>query len=103
MEEGKEMRLNTLISLPTSLQLPRFGSAVRVTHRFAQPLPGDFGALAGNLFGLDSGAQIGLEYRSGSCETARSACTAPATGRSSFSVNMASSGRSNGHWISRRW
>ena len=55
----------TLISLPTSLRLPRFGSAVRVTHRFAQPLAGDFGALAGNLFGLDSGAQIGLEYRFG--------------------------------------
>jgi len=55
----------TLISLPTSLRLPRFGSAFRVTHRFARPLDGAFGQLAGDLFGLDSGAQIGLEYRFG--------------------------------------
>jgi Membrane bound beta barrel domain (DUF5777) len=55
----------TLVSLPTSLRLPRFGSAIRVTHRFARPLNGDFGSLASDLFGLDSGAQIGLEYRFG--------------------------------------
>lgn len=55
----------TLISLPTSLRLPRHGSAFRVTHRFARPLEGDFGDLASDLFGLDSGAQIGLEYRFG--------------------------------------
>jgi hypothetical protein len=42
----------TLVSLPTS--------------RFTRPLgQGDFGDLAGDLFGLDSGAQIGLEYRFG--------------------------------------
>jgi len=35
-----------------------------VTHRFGRPLgAGDFGDLAGDLFGLDSGAVIGLEYR----------------------------------------
>jgi len=34
-------------------------------HRFARPLSGDFGSLAADLFGLDSGAQIGLEYRFG--------------------------------------
>src|SRR5437899_4627033 len=55
----------TIISLPTSLRLPEFKSAFRVTHRFARPLKGDFGALAADLFGLDSGAQIGLEYRFG--------------------------------------
>ena len=56
----------TIITLPTTLRLPRFKSAFRVTHRFGRPLgAGDFGDLAGDLFGLDSGAQIGLEYRFG--------------------------------------
>ena len=56
----------TIITLPTTLRLPRFKSAFRVTHRFGRPLGvGDFGDLAGDLFGLDSGAQIGLEYRFG--------------------------------------
>jgi hypothetical protein len=55
----------TIISLPTALRLPRHGSAFRVTHRFTRPLDGDFGDLASDLFGLDSGAQIGLEYRFG--------------------------------------
>jgi hypothetical protein len=55
----------TLISLPTSLRLAQFKSAFRVTHRFARPLTSDVGGLAGDLFGLDSGAQIGLEYRFG--------------------------------------
>ena len=56
----------TLIGLPTTLRLPKFGSAFRVTHRFTRALgSGDFGDLASDLFGLDSGAQIGLEYRFG--------------------------------------
>jgi hypothetical protein len=56
----------TLITLPTTLRLPRFKSEFRVTHRFGRPLgAGDFGDLAGDLFGLDSGAVIGLEYRFG--------------------------------------
>jgi hypothetical protein len=56
----------TLITLPTTLRLPRFKSAFRVTHRFTRPLgQGDFGNLAEDLFGLDSGAVIGLEYRFG--------------------------------------
>ena len=56
----------TIITLPTTLRLPLFKSAFRVTHRFGRPLgAGDFGDLAGDLFGLDSGAQIGLEYRFG--------------------------------------
>jgi hypothetical protein len=56
----------TLIGLPTSLRLPLFKSSFRVTHRFLRPLgQGDFGDLAGDLFGLDNGAVIGLEYRFG--------------------------------------
>jgi hypothetical protein len=56
----------TLAALPTTLRLPRFRSAFRVTHRFGRPLgAGDFGDLLGDLFGLDSGALIGLEYRFG--------------------------------------
>jgi hypothetical protein len=56
----------TLIGLPTTLRMPRFGSSFRVTHRFTRPLgQGDFGDLLGDAFGLDGGAQIGLEYRFG--------------------------------------
>ena len=55
----------TVITLPTSLRLPQYKSAFRVTHRFTRPLNDDFGDVAGDLFGLDSGAQIGLEYRFG--------------------------------------
>jgi hypothetical protein len=56
----------TLISLPTALRLPKFKSAFRVTHRFTRPLgEGDIGDLVGDLFGIDAGAVIGLEYRFG--------------------------------------
>lgn len=56
----------TLVSLPTSLRMPKFKSAFRVTHRFTRPLgDGDFGDLAADMFGIDSGARIGLEYRFG--------------------------------------
>jgi hypothetical protein len=56
----------TLVSLPTTVRLPRFKSAFRVTHRFTRPLgDGTFGDLAEDLFGIDSGAFIGLEYRFG--------------------------------------
>ncbi|HEV8395398.1 MAG TPA: DUF5777 family beta-barrel protein [Vicinamibacterales bacterium] len=55
-----------VINLPTTLRVPKFKSAFRVTHRFGRPLgQGSFGNLAEDLFGLDSGAQIGLEYRFG--------------------------------------
>ena len=33
----------TLIALPTSLPLPKFKSAFRVTHRFTRPLNDNFG------------------------------------------------------------
>jgi hypothetical protein len=56
----------TLVGLPTGLRLPKFKSAFRVTHRFTRALgEGDFGSLAEDFFGLDSSAQIGLEYRFG--------------------------------------
>ena len=56
----------TLVALPTTLRLPKFKSSFRVTHRFLRPLGnGTFGDLASDFFGLDSGAQIGLEYRFG--------------------------------------
>jgi hypothetical protein len=56
----------TIVTLPTTLRLPRFKSAFRVTHRFGRPLgSGEFSSLLEDFFGLDSGAQIGLEYRFG--------------------------------------
>jgi len=56
----------TLVTLSTGMRLPVFKSAFRVTHRFFRPLgDGDLGDLAGDAFGLDNGAQIGLEYRFG--------------------------------------
>ncbi|MFB3855388.1 MAG: DUF5777 family beta-barrel protein [Vicinamibacterales bacterium] len=54
----------TLVNLPTTLRLPRYKSAFRVTHRFTRPLgEGSFGDLAADFFGFDSHAQIGLEFR----------------------------------------
>jgi hypothetical protein len=55
-----------LVALPTTLRMPVHKWAFRVTHRFTRPLgQGDFGDLASDLFGFDSGAQIGLEVRYG--------------------------------------
>jgi len=56
----------TLVALPTTLRLPKHRLAFRVTHRFTRKLgQGSFGSLAEDFFGLDSGAQIGLELRFG--------------------------------------
>ena len=55
----------TLVGLPTRLRLPLHKSAFRVTHRFTRSLNDDFGSVLEDFFGLDSGAQIGLEYRFG--------------------------------------
>ena len=52
----------TLGALPTNLRLPKYKSAFRVTHRFLGPL--DENGI-GDLWGMDVGAQIGLEYRFG--------------------------------------
>ena len=51
-----------LSALPTTLRLPRNRMTFRLTHRFNQPL--DESGLD-DLFGMDSGAIIGLEFRYG--------------------------------------
>ena len=53
-----------LVNLPTTQPIRRFGSHFRITHRFARDLRrGGFKNLAEDLFGLDNGAVIGLDYR----------------------------------------
>jgi hypothetical protein len=53
-----------VFNLPTTQPLRRFGHHFRITHRFARNLlNGSLGLLAGDLFGLDAGAVIGLDYR----------------------------------------
>jgi hypothetical protein len=53
-------------TLHTNLRMPKGKSNFRLTHRFLRPLgEGDFGDLAGRMFGLDGGAQIGLDFRYG--------------------------------------
>jgi hypothetical protein len=54
----------TLVNLPTTLSLPAHKMNFRLTHRFAGNLrSGTFAQNLGNLFGLDNGAIIGLEFR----------------------------------------
>jgi len=54
----------SVINLPTTLRLPNHSLAFRVTHRFTRALnQGSFRESLGDAFGLDSGAQIGLELR----------------------------------------
>lgn len=60
-----DIELN-LINLPTTVSIASHRSYFRLTHRFARDLRrGSFGNLAEDLFSLDSGAVIGLEYRFG--------------------------------------
>jgi hypothetical protein len=55
-----------VVNLPSTLRLPRHGSNFQLTHRFNGNLRGgSFAGNAGNLFGLDQGAAVGLEYRFG--------------------------------------
>ncbi len=59
----EEIDLN-LINLPTTRSLVRNKGYFRLTHRFAADLRrGSFGELASDLFTIDRGAIIGLEYR----------------------------------------
>ena len=59
----EEIDLN-LINLPTTKSLVRNKGYFRLTHRFAADLRrGSFGELASDLFTIDRGAVIGLEYR----------------------------------------
>jgi hypothetical protein len=56
----------TVVNMQTTLHLPKFGSAFRLTHRFTRPVnAGDFGDFMANFLNFDNGAQIGLEYRFG--------------------------------------
>ena len=60
-----EIDLN-IINIPTTLSIRRHHSYFRLTHLFARDLRrGSFGQLAEDLFSLDNGAIIGLEYRFG--------------------------------------
>jgi hypothetical protein len=63
--QSPEVELN-LITLSTTRSLNRHQSYFRVTHRFNRDLgTGSFGQLLEDLFSLDNGATIGLEYRFG--------------------------------------
>lgn len=53
-------------TLNTNLRLPKSKWNFRLTHRFLRTMgEGDFGDLASRLFGLDGGAQIGLDLKYG--------------------------------------
>lgn len=53
-----------LINLPTTMSIARHKGYFRLTHRFAADLRrGSFSELAADLFTIDKGAIIGLEYR----------------------------------------
>lgn len=53
-------------TLNTTLRLPAGKMNFRLTHRFTTALgQGDFGDLAGRLFGLDGGALVGLDLKYG--------------------------------------
>jgi hypothetical protein len=54
------------INLPTTLPLPARGMSFHLTHRFNEDLRNDsFDTQLSNVFGLDNGANIGLEFRYG--------------------------------------
>jgi hypothetical protein len=60
-----QIELN-LINLPTTQSIAAHKGYFRLTHRFARDLRrGSFGELAADLFSIDQGAIIGLEYRFG--------------------------------------
>ena len=54
----------SLVNLPTTLRLPKFTGNFHLTHRFQGDLTsGSFSDQLSNLFGIDNGAIIGLEFR----------------------------------------
>jgi hypothetical protein len=56
----------SLINLPTTLPLPARAGNFHLSHRFNENLlHDDFSTQLQNLFGLDQGANIGLEFRYG--------------------------------------
>ena len=53
-----------LVNLPTTLRLPRLKGTFTLTHRFNGNLADySLGEAFENMFGMDQGASIGLEYR----------------------------------------
>ena len=53
-----------LVNLATTLRMPRHKASFELTHRFDGNLrEGSFADNASNLFGLDQGAAVGLEFR----------------------------------------
>lgn len=76
-----EVELN-LTNLPTTQSLGRHQSYFRITHRFLRDLRrGDFGSLLEDLFSLDNGAAIGLEYRFGITSTLQAGVYRTAIGK----------------------
>jgi hypothetical protein len=72
----------TLINLPTTLPLKAHHSYFRLTHRFARDLgQGSVGDLAADLFSLDNGAVMGLEYRFGLTSTVQAGLHRSALGK----------------------
>jgi len=56
----------SIINLPSNLRLPKFKSDFHLVHRFGENLRNDsLGTQFENLFGIDQGATIGLEFRFG--------------------------------------
>ena len=57
----------SLVTIPTTLRIPRNRFAFRLTHRFSRPLGGGpgFGNLLEDFFGFDAPAFIGFELRYG--------------------------------------
>jgi len=56
----------SLVNLPTTLRLPRYGWDFHLTHRFNENLRNDdLSDQVQNLFGIDTGANISLEVRWG--------------------------------------
>jgi len=54
----------TVVTMSTTRALPKHKGAFRLTHRFTRPLGDDsFGNLAEDIFGFDSSAFVGFEYR----------------------------------------
>jgi hypothetical protein len=78
-----------VVNIPTTLRLPLHKGTFRLTHRFGGNLrDGSFGDQASNLFGLDQGAVIGLEYRYAVMTHLQAAIT-----RSSFDKTVQFSGK----------
>jgi hypothetical protein len=64
VSQARDEAEQNVVTMPTTESMHRFGHHFRITHRFARELGrGTFGDLASDLFGLDEGAVIGLDYR----------------------------------------